>query len=61
MRFNCPKDTRRLTGSSLLFTTKFSEIPGTHLIDIGRMKGRSTLEPTSGFEHGNPWIGNPAP
>ena len=26
-------------GGSLLFTTKFSEIPGTHLIDLGKMKG----------------------
>ena len=28
-----------LRGSSLLFTTKFPEIPGTHIIDLGRMKG----------------------
>ena len=28
-----------LQGSSLLFTTKFPEIPGTHFIDLGRMKG----------------------
>ena len=27
-----------LQGGSLLFTTKFSEIPGTHFIDLGRMK-----------------------
>ena len=26
-------------GGSLLFTTKFSEIPGTHFIDLGRIKG----------------------
>ena len=25
-------------GGSLLFTTKFPEIPGTHFIDLGRMK-----------------------
>ena len=24
---------------SLLFTTKFPEVPGTHFIDFGRMKG----------------------
>ena len=24
---------------SLLFTTKLPEIPGTHLIDLGKMKG----------------------
>ena len=28
-----------LRGGSLLFTTKFPEIPGTHFIDFGRMKG----------------------
>ena len=27
-----------LPGGSLLFTTKFPGIPGTHFIDIGRMK-----------------------
>ena len=26
-------------GGSLLFTIKFPEIPGTHFIDLGRMKG----------------------
>ena len=28
-----------LRGGSLLFTTKFPEIPGTHFIYLGRMKG----------------------
>ena len=28
-----------LRGGSLLFTTKFPVIPGTHFIDLGRMKG----------------------
>ena len=28
-----------LRGGSLLFTTKSSEIPGTHLINLRRMKG----------------------
>ena len=28
-----------LRGGSLVFTTKFPEIPGTHFIDLGRMKG----------------------
>ena len=27
-----------LQGGSLLFTTKFPEIPGTHFIDLGRIK-----------------------
>ena len=28
-----------LWGGSLLFTTKFSEISGTHFIDLAKMKG----------------------
>ena len=28
-----------LRGGTLLFTTKFPETPGTHFIDLGRMKG----------------------
>ena len=28
-----------LRGGSLLFTNKFPEIPGTHFIDLERMKG----------------------
>ena len=28
-----------IRGGSLLFTTKFPEIPGTHFIDLRRMKG----------------------
>ena len=28
---------------SLLFNTKSPQIPGTHLIDLGRMKGRVEL------------------
>ena len=38
MGFNCFK-ARATRGSSLLFTTKFPDIPGTHFIDLGRMKG----------------------
>ena len=33
------KATEPLQGGSLLFTAKLPEIPGTHLIEIGRMKG----------------------
>ena len=33
----------------LLFTTKFPEIPGTHFIDLGRMKGRADLGATQSF------------
>ena len=41
-----------LRGGNLIFTTKFPDIPGSHFINIGRMKGcESTLEPPSGFEY----------
>ena len=33
------KATKPLRGESLLFTTTFSGIPGTHLTDLGKMKG----------------------
>ena len=45
-----------LRGGSLLFSTKFPEIPGTHFTDLGR-KAESTLEPPSGFEHRTPGLG----
>ena len=56
MGFNCFKAAEPLWGDSLLFTTKFPENPGTHLIDLGRMKGLVDLEPPSGFEHGTPGL-----
>ena len=49
MGFNCLKATEPLVGGGLHFTTKFPEIPGTHLIDLKRMKN---LEPPIGSEHG---------
>ena len=36
---NCLKATEPLRGDSLLFTTQSPGFPGTHLIDLGRMKG----------------------
>ena len=39
MGFNCLRAKEPITGGKLLFTTKFPEIPDTHLIDLGRMKG----------------------
>ena len=39
MGFNCLKATEPLQRNSLLFTTKIPEIPGTHLINLGRKKG----------------------
>ena len=38
-----------LRGGSLLFTTKFPQIPGTHFIDLGRMKGWVDLGATRWF------------
>ena len=35
MGFYCLKATESLRGGSLIFATKFPEIPGTHLIDLG--------------------------
>ena len=38
-----------LQRGSLLFTTKFPDIPGTHFIDLGRMKGLVDLVATPWF------------
>ena len=38
-----------LRGRSLLFTTKFPEIPGPHFTDLGKMKGRVDLGATRWF------------
>ena len=50
-----------LRGGSLLFTTKSPEIPGTHFIDLGRMRGWVHLGATQWFWTRDPWLGNPAP
>ena len=49
MGFNCIKATEPLRRDSLLFTTKFPEIPGTGLIDLGRMKEWADLGATQWF------------
>ena len=46
-----------LQGGSLLFTIQFPKIPGTHFIDLERMKAESNLEPPSGFERRTPGLG----
>ena len=51
MGFNCLKATEPLRGVALLFTTKFPEIPGTHLIDLGRMKEFKGLGVTFCYLH----------
>ena len=50
-----------LRGGSLLFTTKFPEISGTHFTDLRRMKGWVDLGATQWFWTPDPWIGIPAP
>ena len=50
-----------LRGGSLLFTTKFPEIPGTHFINLGRMKVWVKLGATQLFWTWDPWIGNSVP
>ena len=59
-RFNCLKATEPLQEDSLLFTTKSPEIPGTHLIDLGMMKGWVDLGATQWSWTQDPWIRNPA-
>ena len=48
-----------LQGDSLLFTTNFPEIHGTHFIDLERMKSWVDLGATQQFWTWEPWIGNP--
>ena len=59
--FNCIKATEPLRGDSLLFTTRSPGVPGTYLIDLGRMKGWVDLGATWWFWTQDPCIGNPAP
>ena len=49
-----------LRGASLLFTTKFPKIRGTHFIDLWRMKGWVDLGATQWIWTRDPRIGNPA-
>ena len=46
-----------LRGGSLLFTTKFPKIPGTLLIDLGRMNGWVDLGGTQWFWTRDPGLG----
>ena len=61
MELNCVKTTEPVRGDSLLFTTKFSEIPGTHLINFEKMNGPVDLAATQWFRIWDPWLGNPTP
>ena len=57
MGFNYLKATEPLQGGSLLFTTKFQEIIGTHLINLRKMKRWVDLAVTQWFWTQYPWIG----
>ena len=50
-----------LRGCSLLFTTDFQEILGTHFINLGKMKGWVDLRDNHWFWTRDPWIGNAVP
>ena len=50
-----------LRGGSLLFATKFSDIPGAHFIGLGGMEGWVGLGATQWFWARGSWIGDPAP
>ena len=47
-----------LRGGSLLFNTKSPEIPSTHFINLGRMKGWVNLAATQWFWTRDPWTEN---
>ena len=49
MGFNRVKVIAPPQGDSLLFTTKSPGVPGTHLIDLGRIKGSVDLGATKRF------------
>ena len=49
-----------LWGGCLLYNTKFPEIPGTHFINLGKMKGWVDLGATEWFWPRDSWIANSA-
>ena len=54
------KATEPALENSLLLTTKFLGVPGTHLINLGAKKAELTLEPPV-FLNLFPWIGFQCP
>ena len=59
MEFNCFKATKPLRGDSLLFTTQLPGVPGTHLIDLGRMRECGLLwSHPAVLTPGTPGLGN---
>lgn len=56
-RAQLPLGREPLQRKSSLLTTKSPEVPGTHLIDLGRRKAESNLELPSRFQHGTSRLG----
>ena len=50
-----------LQKGSVVLTTKFPDIPGTHFIYLVRIKSRVHLGAIQWFWTRDPWNGNPAP
>ena len=61
MGFNCFKARERLWWGSLFFTTTSPEFPGTHFINLRRMKGWVDLGATQWFWTWDSWIENLLP
>ena len=61
MGFNCLKVTEPLRVEKVTFTTRSPGVPGTHLVDLGRMIVWLYLGATQWFWTKDPCIGNPVP
>ena len=61
MGFNCLKATEHYEEAVCFLPLKFPDIPGTHLINLRRMKFLVDLGATKWFWSWFPWIENPAP
>ena len=57
MGFNWLKDTEALGGDYYLFTSECPGVPGTHFINLERMKAESNLELLTGSELRAPRLG----
>ena len=61
IEFNCLTATEALQGDSLHLSTKSSEVHGTHMINLEKLKGWVDLWPPTGYWAYAPWMGNPEP
>ena len=55
MWFNCLKDAEPIQGDRSLFSFESPGVPGTHFINLERIKAESTWEPLTGFEPRDPY------